>query len=34
MPAAKDLVAAALAIAFSTGLFAYAFIPASPTLIA
>lgn len=27
MPAANDLIAAALAFAFSSGLFAYAFIP-------
>ena len=32
MPAAKDLAAAALAFAFSSGLFAYAFIPADPSL--
>ena len=27
MPAANDLFAAALAVAFSSGLFAYAFVP-------
>ncbi|MEM1196277.1 MAG: enoyl-CoA hydratase [Pseudomonadota bacterium] len=32
MPAAKDILAAALSIAVSGGLFAYAFFPASPDL--
>jgi len=34
MPAAKDIASAALAFVFSSGLFAYAFIPADPTLFA
>ncbi|MDJ0976957.1 MAG: enoyl-CoA hydratase [Erythrobacter sp.] len=33
MPAAKDLFAAAFAVMATAGLFAYAFVPAAPSII-